>query len=91
MTKPQTPEKTATPTDTIDAARSVDTTEREDGDAADAPKLPHERDESVDMTHGAPSEKMRQAHDDVVSGQKDTDARNTEARRLDPKNTPQAA
>ncbi|MBS7777623.1 hypothetical protein [Acidovorax sp. CCYZU-2555] len=91
MTKPQTPQKTPTPTDTIDAPRSVDTTEREDGEPSDAPKLPHERDESVDMTHGAPSEKMRQAHADVVSGQKDTDARNTEARRLDPKNNPNAA
>lgn len=89
--KPQTPGKSLPPTDTIDAARSVDTTAREDGDANESPKLPHERDESVDMTHGEPSEKMRQAHDDVVSGQKDTDARNSEARRLDPKNNPRAA
>ena len=43
------------------------------------------------MTHGEPSEKMRQAHADVASGQQDTDARNTEARRLDPKNNPKAA
>jgi len=77
---------------TIDSPRSVNTTDREKDDTAvETPKLPHERDESVDMTHGEPSEKMRQAHDDVVSGQKDTDARNSEARRLDPKNNPAAA
>ena len=77
---------------TIDSPRSVNTTDREKDDTAvETPKLPHERDESVDMTHGEPSEKMRQAHDDVVSGQKDTDARNHEARRLDPKNNPGAA
>ncbi|WP_159910900.1 hypothetical protein [Pantoea sp. 18069] len=91
MAKPQTPEKSSTPTATIDTPRSVDTTEREDGDPSKAPKLPHERDESVDMTHGAPSEKMRQAHADIASGQQDTDARNTEARRLDPKNNPRAS
>ena len=89
MAKPQ--QKSTTPTATIDAPRSVDTTEREGRDPDDAPKLPHERDESVDMTHGEPSEKMRQAHADVASGQQDTDARNTEARRLDPKNNPKAA
>lgn len=89
MSKPQAP-AAPTPTETIDAPRSVDTTQREDGDPADTPKLPHERDESVDMTHGEPSEKMRQAHADVASGQQDTDARNSEARRLDPKNNPKA-
>lgn len=77
---------------TIDSPRSVNTTDKEKDDTAvETPKLPHERDESVDMTDRAPNERMRQAHDDVVSGQKDTDARNTEARRLDPKNNPGAA
>ena len=77
---------------TIQTPRTVNTTDREKDDTAvETPKLPHERDESVDMTHGEPADRMRQAHDDVVSGQKDTDARNTEARRLDPKNNPRAA
>ncbi len=37
-----------------------------------APRLPHERDESSDSTSRAPSETMRRAHDDVVSGQRNT-------------------
>lgn len=36
------------------------------------PKLPHERDESVGMTDGAPSPKMRQAHQDLSRGLQDT-------------------
>ncbi len=39
----------------------------------DQPKLPHERDESVDMTHGAPDARMEQAHRDVERGLQDTD------------------
>lgn len=78
--------------ETIQSPRTVNTTDREKDDTAvETPKLPHERDESVDMTHGEPAERMRMAHDDIVTGQKDTDARNTEARRLDPKNNPAAA
>ena len=61
---------------------SVDTTQREaPGPAtkgplkldAQAPKLPHERDESVDMTHGEPDAQMEQAYRDVKRGLKDTD------------------
>lgn len=37
------------------------------------PSLPHERDESSDMTGGEPSESMRQAHRDLARGLKDTD------------------
>ena len=78
--------------ETIQSPRSVNTTDREKDDiAVETPKLPHERDESVDMTHGEPDAMVQQAHKDVVSGQKDTDARNSEARRLDPKNNPAAA
>ena len=37
------------------------------------PKLPHERDESVDMTHGEPDAQMQQAYRDVKRGLQDTD------------------
>ena len=39
----------------------------------EAPKLPHERDESVDMTHGEPDAHMQQAYRDVKRGLQDTD------------------
>lgn len=38
------------------------------------PKLPHERDQSVDMTDGIPSAQMQQAYLDVKRGLVDTDA-----------------
>ena len=65
--------------------RSVDTTQK----AADPntpvtdathpqgtqlPKLPHERDQSVNMTDGIPSAEMQQAYRDVKRGLVDTDA-----------------
>jgi hypothetical protein len=37
-----------------------------------APKLPHERDESVGMTGGVPSDAMQQAYRDVKRGLQDT-------------------
>jgi hypothetical protein len=37
------------------------------------PKLPHERDESVDMTHGQPDAQVEQAYRDVQRGLQDTD------------------
>ena len=37
------------------------------------PKLPHERDESVDMTHGEPDPQIEQAYRDVQRGLQDTD------------------
>lgn len=39
----------------------------------ETPKLPHERDESVDMTHGEPDAQMQQAYRDVERGLQDTD------------------
>ena len=39
----------------------------------EAPKLPHERDESVDMTHGEPDAQIQQAYRDVKRGLQDTD------------------
>lgn len=65
---------------------SVDTTKRQtagtptsgDADAQNAakeesPKLPHERDQSVDMTHGKPDAQVQQAYRDVQRGLQDTD------------------
>lgn len=66
---------------------SVDTTKRQApgphtpgpmkaGQAAakeEKPKLPHERDESVDMTHGKPDAQIEQAYRDVQRGLLDTD------------------
>ncbi len=41
------------------------------------PRLPHERDESDDSQQGEPRDDMRQAFDDIISGQQDTDLRET--------------
>lgn len=69
-------------TPTIDV-RAVNTTRKqptpkpgEDADSLqfDTPKLPHERDESVGMTNGAPSTVMQQAYRDVERGLVNTDA-----------------
>jgi hypothetical protein len=40
-----------------------------------SPRLPHERDESDDSQSSPVRDKMRQAHDDLESGQVDTDLR----------------
>lgn len=67
---------------------SVDTTKRqapgpktqgpltepgEPPNSQERPKLPHERDESVDMTHGKPDAQVEQAYRDVQRGLQDTD------------------
>ena len=60
---------------------SVDTTQKEaPGPEADPapvkatlPKLPHERDQSIDMTPATPSPEGRQAHRDLARGLQDTD------------------
>jgi hypothetical protein len=41
----------------------------------DTPRLPHERDESHDSQPTQQRKKMKQAHDDIASGQVDTDLR----------------
>lgn len=46
-----------------------------------APRLPHEHDESDDSQQSPPREVIRQAYDDVQSGQEDTDLRSTRGRR----------
>lgn len=54
----------------------------------DQPKLPHENDESDDSQASGPREVIKQAYDDVQSGQEDTDLRATSGKRVDsvPKN-----
>jgi len=53
-------------------------------------RQPDERDESADQQGTAPREVMKQAHDDVQSGQQDTDCRNRVAEVLpDTPKTPQ--
>lgn len=39
------------------------------------PRLPHERDESDDSQQSGPREVIRQAYEDIMSGQQDTDLR----------------
>ncbi|WP_147375818.1 hypothetical protein [Noviherbaspirillum cavernae] len=39
------------------------------------PRLPNERDESADSQSSGPRRKIRQAYDDLMSGQVDTDLR----------------
>ena len=39
------------------------------------PRLPHERDESDDSQQSEPRDTIRQAFDDIMSGQQDTDLR----------------
>lgn len=39
------------------------------------PRLPHERDESEDSQESGPRDDIRQAYEDIMSGQQDTDLR----------------
>ncbi|MDB5814690.1 MAG: hypothetical protein JWN23_1807 [Rhodocyclales bacterium] len=41
------------------------------------PRLPHEHDESSDSQDGPKRKVIKQAHDDIVSGKKDTDLHGT--------------
>jgi len=45
------------------------------------PRMPHERDESADSQHSRPRPVIKQAYDDVQSGQEDTDLRGSRGRR----------
>lgn len=75
----------AAPDVSVPDQRSVNTRQKEadpnaplpDGTQAhehSLPKLPHERDQSVNMTDGIPSADMQQAYRDVERGLVDTDA-----------------
>ena len=85
MSPSSTPATPATPAATLPEQRSVNTREKSadpntaENDSGHAqspqlPKLPHERDQSVDMTDGIPSAQMQQAYRDVERGLVDTDA-----------------
>lgn len=69
------PDSTAT-----SVQRSVDTTQRDappdtsnQGKDGLAPKMPHERDQSVGMTDGHRDANVEQAYEDVERGLQDTD------------------
>lgn len=83
---PRTPNQPAPPAPTAPEP-SVNTTKRQapgpktqgplkagqSAEKEEKPKLLHERDESVDMTHGESDPKMEQAYRDVQRGLQDTD------------------
>ncbi len=73
----QTPPKPATPEPQIDT-----TTPQKPSDPGAAGKLPHERDESVNMTDQQPAPEMQQAHRDLKKGLVNTDARAADGRPL---------
>ncbi|GAA5235731.1 hypothetical protein FOZ76_03535 [Verticiella sediminum] len=56
-------------------------TQPETDQGAQRPRLPHEHDESADSQSSAPREVMRQAHEDIESGQEDTDLRGSRGKR----------
>lgn len=58
------------------------TTKQKPSDPGNAAKLPHERDQSVNMTDGEPSPEMKQAHKDIERGLVDTDARGSDGKPL---------
>jgi len=56
-----------------DRGRAPRAGRRADVGGEDAPRLPHERDESSDSGSGALSEIVRRGHDDVERGRSETD------------------
>lgn len=65
-----TPSKPTAPSSQVDT-----TTPQQPSDPGAAGKLPHERDQSVNMTDQTPAPKMQQAHQDLQKGLVNTDAR----------------
>ena len=59
--------------------RSVGTRARLATDEPSSPRLPHERDESVDSQAGGPRPIIQRAYDDLAAGLQDTDCRNSAA------------
>ena len=56
------------------AETTINTTRKQQpSDPGAAAKLPHERDQSVDMTQDTPHPEMKQAYSDLQRGLKDTD------------------
>lgn len=61
----------------------IDTTrEQHPDDPSKAAKLPHERDQSLGATSDEIHPEMKQAHEDLKNGLKDTDARGKDGRPL---------
>ena len=61
----------------------IDTTRaQQPDDPSAAAKLPHERDQSLGATSDVIHPEMKQAHDDLKNGLKDTDARGKDGRPL---------
>ena len=58
------------------------TTPQKPTDPGAAGKLPHERDQSVNMTDQEPAPEMQQAHRDLQKGLVNTDARAADGRPL---------
>lgn len=66
-----------------EAEPQIDTTRKQHPtDTGAQGKLPHERDESVNMTDQHPAPEMQQAHRDVKKGLVNTDERATDGRPL---------
>ena len=57
-------------------------TQQSPADSSNAAKLPHERDQSVNMTDHEPAPEMQQAHRDLKKGLVDTDARGADGKPL---------
>lgn len=77
---------TKTPSPANNAPNTKDqpgTTVTQDHKGEGRPKLPHEHDESDDSQHSDPRGIMKQAYDDVQSGQEDTDLHGSHGRRED--------
>ncbi len=75
----------------IGTTRVLSTDERGPSSSESTLRQPHERDEAADQQGTAPRDVIKQAHDDVQSGQQDTDCRNRVAEVLpDMPKTPQS-
>ena len=82
MTQPANPPLTHTPEVRINTNKPA----RKDDPGPNA-KLPHERDQSTDMTAGQPSPRVEQAYQDVKRGLRDADARAPDGRPAPPRPT----
>lgn len=74
---PKTPPQAPSPEAQIDTTR-----QQKPSDPGSRGKLPHERDQSINMTDQTPSPDMQQAHRDLKKGLVDTDARGADGKPL---------
>ncbi|GAB2487778.1 MAG: hypothetical protein ACN6O3_06660 [Comamonas sp.] len=77
MSKTHQPPSTHTP-----ETRVSTPAKQQPGDAGPNAKLPHEHDQSTDMTGGAEHPEMQRAYKDAKRGLPDTDARGKDGRPL---------